>query len=201
MIQGLQVINYSVLVDFLVVNLLFGVVLGGLLPPLPILLIIVIVVNIKLFWRFIMATLEERKIEDFTDLGQPLDFRCGENVYSIPSISPAKAKKLIRMSREISKESIKREKQIKELEAEGKDIPDELYDSMDKLFDFQIYFIYKTGIKKVFEKGEDVTLKEFPVEEIAGDEEKNIPGWSTQLISKVFKRINEVIIGEQEKKS
>ncbi len=148
-----------------------------------------------------MATLEERKIEDFTDLGQPLDFRYGENVYSIPSISPAKAKKLIRMSREISKESTKREKQIKELEAEGKDIPDELYDSMDKLFDFQIDFIYKTGIKKIFEKGEDVTLKEFPVEEIAGDEEKNIPGWSTQLISKVFKRINEVIIGEQEKKS
>lgn len=148
-----------------------------------------------------MATLEERKIEDFTDLGQPLDFRYGENVYSIPSISPAKAKKLIRMSREISKESTKREKQIKELEAEGKDIPDELYDSMDKLFDFQIDFIYKTGIKKVFEKGEDTILKEFPVEEIAGDEEKNIPGWSTQLISKVFKRINEVIIGEQEKKS
>lgn len=149
-----------------------------------------------------MATLEERKIEDFTDLGQPLEFRCGENVYSIPSISPAKAKKLIRMSREISKESTKREKQIKELEAEGKDIPEELYDSMDKLFDFQIDFIYSTGIKKIVTGKDDIiVLKEFPVEEIGGDEEKNIPGWSTQLISKVFKRINEVIIGEQEKKS
>ena len=148
-----------------------------------------------------MATLEERKIEDFTDLGQPLDFRYGENVFSIPSISPAKAKKLIRMSREISRESALREKQIKELEAEGKEIPEELYDSMDKLFEFQIDFIYKTGIKKVIKKGEDTVLKEFPVEEISGDEEKNIPGWSTQLISKVFKRINEVIIGEQEKKS
>lgn len=166
----------------------FLLIWGGF-PPL---LKFALIANTLYFlWRFVkMATLDTNLIEDYSDLGKPLQFKYNEVLYSIPTISPAQAKKLIKMSREIAKKASEREKIVKQLEEENKEIPEELMEEMDKLFDFQIDFIYQTGIKKI----ENDKFIEFDKEEINDT-------WSTKLIAKVFRRVNELIVGEQEKKS
>jgi hypothetical protein len=134
-------------------------------------------------------------IVDFSDLGQPFQFKYNNNVYQIPVIPPKIAKQLIEMGREISTKASVVEKQIKEYEDKGEKVPDELYSELGTAFDFQVNFISETGIKKV--NSIDDTLIDVSKEEISNT-------WSTKLVIRVFNQINKLLMGdesEQEKKS
>lgn len=154
-----------------------------------------------------MANLNLSQIEDFSELGQSFMFKCNDKIYCIPPIPPFTAKKLMRSARDFSQVNEARERKIKELQKINEDLPidqqtelpSDLLEGMENFYDFQINFIITTGVKEV--NAEGITVGVVTNENIEGNEEKSIPGWSTQLIMKIFKRINEIISVEQEKKS
>lgn len=154
-----------------------------------------------------MANLNLNEIEDYSELGQSFAFKCNDRIYCIPPIPPYVAKKLLKNAREFSKGAEEREKIVKQIEEENKNLPDdkkknlpsEFIEEAGSFYDFQIAFIITSGIVEVNAEGSkigDVTK-----EDIEGNEKKNIAGWSTQLVMRVFKRVNEIISVEQEKKS
>lgn len=135
-------------------------------------------------------------IEDFSDLGKPYYFLFNGCTYKVPAITSKTAKTVFKSSRELSQKALEKEKLIKEHEDNGTDIPSELLEEVSGVFDLQIDFILKTGIKKKNEDGTYVLVKR---EEIDED-------WPTQVVSRVFKKINTIISGadvegDQEKKS
>lgn len=145
-----------------------------------------------------MATQNLNQIEDYSELGQSFSFRYGNKIYTISPIPPVTAKKLLRSAREFSSKSADRDTQIKEFEESQKDIaeelrkpiPSELLEGAEGFFDFQIDFILISGIKEshkdnLIEIGREIIENE----------------WSTQLVMRIFKKINEIISIEQEKKS
>lgn len=154
-----------------------------------------------------MATLNINQIEDFSELGQDFVFKCNEEIYCIPPIPPFTAKKLLNIGRDFSKKNEKRDAIIKEIEEKNKDLPidqqipmpSEVLEDAGSFFDFQIDFIILTNPIRINEKGEKIS--DVTKEEIEGNKEKDIKGWSTQLVLKVFRRVNEIISVEQEKKS
>jgi hypothetical protein len=173
----------------------------------PELKIVLAVITLYFLWRLKMAILNLNEIEDFSELGKDYTFKYDNKYFSIPPIPPFVAKKLMKGAREYSKEAEDREVKIKQFQKENEElpveqqkiIPIELLDASNDFYDFQIEFILTSGIIQVNESGskvEDVT-KEF----IEGSEEKGITGWSTQLVMKIFKKVNEIISVEQEKKS
>lgn len=132
-----------------------------------------------------MATLEDRNnIEDFSDLGQSFNFKYLGNDYTIPPIPPSKAKKLIKISTELSKKPESNE----ELN------PEDVSNSAEDMFNAQIKFIAEAGVRKI--EGETFVP-------VMSDEIEN--EWSTQLVMKIFEKINGIIFGSvnllQEKKS
>lgn len=136
-------------------------------------------------------------VDDYSDLGKPISFAYLGITYTIPPIPPAKAKKLIKMSREIGEKSKKNEMLVKSFEDRGEALPDSLMDEMSNIFDFQMDFIITAGLMKVtYQDGVSGSFTTEAVNKAFIDE-----NWSTQLVMKIFQRINEVIVGEQEKKS
>lgn len=143
-----------------------------------------------------MATQNLNQIEDYSELGQSFAFKYNNKIYVIPPIPPVTAKKLLRSAREFSSKSADRDTQIKEFEESQKDIaeelrkpiPAELLEGAEGFFDFQIEFILLSNIVEQSEN-KAVTKKEIENE------------WSTQLVMRIFKKINEIISIEQEKKS
>ena len=145
-----------------------------------------------------MADLNTAIVEDYSDLGQPIYFTYNGAKYSIGPISPKKAKQLIRMGRKISADSNAYQKKMEAMEEKGEEISDELFDEGDKLFGFQADFISEVLTKyeidsETKKETKDLISKEEMMEEI----EEN---WTTALVSKIFKRANEILLGEQEKK-
>jgi hypothetical protein len=191
--QGLKVISYSVLV-VLVLLLNYGCVSAqeGVNSP-PGLFVVLFVTTIYFFWRLIMATLDKsvNVVEDFSDLGQPFKFKYLDDTFIIPPIVPSKAKKLINSARAISKQAEEKEKKIKELQEKNEEIPASLLEGSDDIFDFQIDFIIQAGLKKETAEGTLIDTKRKDLED----------NWSTQLVLRIFKRVNEIIMTEQEKKS
>jgi hypothetical protein len=200
MIKELLVINCSVLVGLvLLLNFLSGVKIGGVNLPLlnP---IVVISLILYLLWRLIkMATKNVVEIEDFSELGQSFNFKCDNKIYSVPPIPPYIAKRLIKNARELASKANAREELLKKLKDEEKEIPKEMMDEAESFYDFQIDFIITARIIEIDDVGEK--LREVKKEDIEGSEEKGINGWSTQMVLKVFRRINDIISMEQEKKS
>jgi len=146
-----------------------------------------------------MATQNLNQIEDFSDLGQSFNFKYGEKTYTVPPISPVTAKKLIKTAREFSARSSERDERVKAFEESQKDLPEdqkkpvpsEMIEEVEGFFDFQVSFIILSGIKNsTFEDGANNIVTK--------DEIEN--SWSTQLVMRVFRRINEIISVEQEKK-
>lgn len=147
-----------------------------------------------------MATQNLNQIEDYSELGQSFSFKYNEKIYTIPPIPPVIAKKLLRSAREFSSKSADRDAQIKLFEESQKDIaedlrkpiPAELLEGAEGFFDFQIEFIFISGVKEVEKDSNNlIDINKETVENY----------WSTQLVMRVFKRINEIISIEQEKKS
>ena len=102
------------------------------------------------------------------------------------------------MGRKISAESNAYQKKMEAMEEKGEEISDELFDEGDKLFGFQADFISEVLTKyeidsETKKETKDLISKEEMMEEI----EEN---WTTALVSKIFKRANEILLGEQEKK-
>lgn len=154
-----------------------------------------------------MATMNVNQFEDFSELGQAFGFKCNDNFYCIPPISPFVAKKLFNTAKDFSQKSEEREKKLKDFEEyndslpaeERKPIPSDLIAEAGSFFDFQIDFIVLSGIIQVNEnKGK---ISDVTKDDICGNPEKNIDGWPTQLVMRVFRKINEIISVEQEKKS
>lgn len=154
-----------------------------------------------------MANLNLNQIEDFSELGQSFAFKCDDRIYCIPPIPPFIAKKLMKNARDFSQVNEVKEKQLRLIQEENenlpvdqqKPIPSELLEGMSSFYDFQINFIITSGIIEVNPEGSKIA--DVTKEDIEGSESKNIKGWSTQLVMKVFKRVNEIISVEQEKKS
>lgn len=171
------------------------------------LIIVLVVIAIYFAWRLKMATLNINQIEDFSELGQDYYFKCNDKIYSIPPIPPFVAKKLIRSGRDFSRKVEIIEEKIKMFQIENeklsvdeqKPVPSDLLEESGSFYDFQINFIITSGIMEINTDGNKIN--DVTVEDINGSEEKNIKGWSTQLVMKIFKKINDIISVEQEKKS
>lgn len=154
-----------------------------------------------------MANLNLNQIEDYSELGQSFAFKCNDRIYCIPPIPPYIAKRLLKNARDFSKGAEEREKIVKQIEEDNKNLPDDqkknlpsdLIETAGTFYDFQINFIVTSGIIEVNPDGNKIS--DVTKEEIEGNEEKKIDGWSTQLVMRIFKRINEIISVEQEKKS
>ena len=169
---------------------------------------VLVVITLFFTWRlFRMANLNLNQIEDFSELGQSFAFKCDDRIYCIPPIPPYVAKKLMKNARDFSQVSEVKEKQLRLIQEENenlpidqqKPIPSELLEGMSGFYDFQIAFIITSGIIEVTPDGNKIS--DITKEDIEGSEDKNIKGWSTQLVMKIFKRVNEIISVEQEKKS
>ena len=147
-----------------------------------------------------MATLNQNQIEDFSELGQSFSFKYNDKIYSIPPIPPVTARKLLKNAREFSIRSSEREKKLKLFEEENsllpedqkRSIPVDLMDESENFFDFQVSFILTSGIVEIKQDGTE------SIEITNNDIENN---WSTQLVMRIFRKINEIISVEQEKKS
>jgi len=152
-----------------------------------------------------MAVIPMNKIEDFSDLGQPIQFKYNNEVFSIPAVTPRMARKLIKISREITKKAESNDKKYKELSAKidsyeekNEAIPEdlekefaEIEEEMSKVFDFQLDFIIFAGLKKITTDNLFVDPDRNRLEE----------EWSNKLTSRIFKLINENMSDtEQEKK-
>lgn len=154
-----------------------------------------------------MATMNVSQFEDFSELGQVFGFQYNERYYCIPPISPFVAKKLFSLAKQFSQDSEERDRKLKDFEIyneslpanERKPIPSELLAEAGSFFDFQVRFILLSEIIEVNNEGSKIG--DISEEDVIGNPEKNIKGWSTQLVMRVFKRINEIISVEQEKKS
>lgn len=154
-----------------------------------------------------MATLNTTQIEDFSELGQAFYFKYNDKIYSIPSIPPYVAKKLFSTAKDFSEKSEERNRKLEAFEAENnllpedqrKPVPAELLAEAGSFFDFQRDFIILSGIIEVNEDGNKIG--DVSIDDITGNPEKNIKGWSTKLVMKIFRTINEIISVEQEKKS
>lgn len=129
-------------------------------------------------------------VEDFDDLGNPIVFSFGGNTFEIPPIVPRKSKLLMKMGRDIQRKAKENEKLVKQYEESGEEMPDEIQDKVDEIFDFQMDFIIAAGIKQKTDSGYQAVEKSFMDE-----------NWPNKLIQRVFRRINENFVeSEQEKK-
>jgi len=165
------------------------------------LIIVLIVITFFFLWGVLkMATQNLSQVEDFSELGQDFRFKYNDKIFSIPPIPPMTAKKLVRSGREFSVRSAEKDKRIREFEAENELLPDnqkkplpiDLLDEAENFFDFQVNFILDSNIIEINENNE----------KIGSITKENIEkGWSTQLVMRIFRRINEIISVEQEKKS
>lgn len=202
----LLVISCSVLVVLAVLNgTAINLAWGDFPPELK---SVLVVITFIFLWRLMkMATLNMNQIEDFSELGQAFYFKYDGRIYSIPPIPPYVAKKLFSTAKEFSEKSEERDKKLKEFEAknsllpeeERKPIPSELIAEAGGFFDFQRDFIILSGIIEVNE--ECNKINDVSIDDITGNPEKNIKGWSTKLVMRIFRTINEIISVEQEKKS
>lgn len=133
--------------------------------------------------------MSKRQIEDFSDLGSPIEFIYSGVEYNIPAIVPSKFNALVKMSKDISKKSAEIQKQIEALESENKEVPDELENDLTRVFEFQIQFTLKAGLKKVV----DGNLCEVSFEEL-------LENWPNRLIGKVFRLVNENMMADETSK-
>lgn len=132
-------------------------------------------------------------IENFDDLGAPIEFTYRDNTYRISLPTPKKAKKLMRMGKDIFKTIKKNENKIKECEEFGEDIPEDVQKEIDATFDFQLDFIVEAGIEMLINDDGKYSVVE------KGYMEEN---FSNKLIQRIFRRINDGFAeNEQEKKS
>lgn len=133
------------------------------------------------------------EIEDFSDLGKPITFKFNNEVFEIAPPTNKKSKELMKMGREINRDAKINEKKLKEYEGREEEIPQEFLDEMDKLFDFQIDFILKAGIKKLIVETN---------EKISPEKDELSDNWPNKLVSRIFRKVNESFTeSEQEKKS
>jgi len=142
-----------------------------------------------------MSVKKSEEIEDFSDLGSPIEFIYLGDRYFIPAVVPRKFNALVKMSKEISKKSEQVEKEIKRLQENNEEIPDALDNQLGQVFEFQIRFIIEAGLKKLDKETKVLSPVDF--------EECN-DSWTNKLIGRVFKRINENMIDspvDGEKKS
>lgn len=146
-----------------------------------------------------MATMDSNVIEDFSDLGQSFYFNYLGKSYVVPPISPFIAKRLIKISTEIGKNANK--ENIADNGIEKENIADNDIENVDlesisnnasEMFDNQCKFISESGIKQIVADNDINNYVAVTFEEI----QKN---WSTQLVIKVFEKINGIIFGNDKK--
>ena len=133
-------------------------------------------------------------IEDFSDLGQPFDFTYLGRNYTVPPIPPSIAKKLIKISTEIGKKAnIKENPDDVGIEEEKIDM-EAISNDASEMFDNQIRFIAESGIKEIVkvDNSEEVKYVPVPISEIESN-------WSTQLVVKIFEKVNGIIFGSDKK--
>lgn len=118
-------------------------------------------------------------LHDFSDLGKEVKFKINDKEYIIGLITPKKSKELFAISKRVSADSKRYQDLIKKQEEDPSfEIPADV--DID-IFDFQMQFITTSVTNVTKEEIEDT--------------------WSTRQIARVVELINNVISGEQEKKS
>lgn len=131
-----------------------------------------------------MATMENVVVEDFSDLGQSFYFSYLGKNYVVPPIPPSRAKKLITISTELGKRA-----KFNDVEATDEMNMEEIDKNAADMFNTQVKFISESGIQFIEKDGTNRNVSMGEIE----DE------WSTQLVVKVFERVNGVIFGTDKK--